>query len=56
MDTPEYTTLAAALKRVPDPPSAAVSATPGILIMAALVRGERHGRGLGQWVQEPAAE
>ena len=43
MDTPEYTTLTAALKRVPDPPSAAVSATPGILIMAALVRGERHG-------------
>ena len=55
MDTPEYTTLTAALKGVPDPPSAAVSATPGILIMAALVKG-RASWGIGQWVQEHAAE
>ncbi len=57
MDTPEYTTLAAPLKGLPDPRQHRGQRYPwSLLIMAALLSGERHGRGLGQWVQEHAAE
>ena len=44
MDTPEYTTLAAPLKGVPDPRQRRGQHYPwSLLIMAALVSGERHG-------------
>ena len=57
MDTPEYTTLAAALKGLPDPRQRRGQRYPwSLLILAALLSGERHGRGIGQWVQEHAAE
>ena len=57
MDSPEYTTLTAALKGLPDPRQHRGQRYPwSLLIMAALLSGERHGRGLGQWVQEHAAE
>jgi predicted transposase YbfD/YdcC len=58
MDEPEYTSLAAALAAVPDPRgkrgrrySWELLLT---LISAALVSGQRHGRGIGQWVREHA--
>lgn len=60
MDTFEYTTLAAALKAVPDPRIRRGQRYPWslllILIAAALASGEHHGRGIGQWVQEHATE
>lgn len=60
MDTFEYTTLAAALKAVPDPRKRRGQRYPWslllILIAAALASGEHHGRGIGQWVQEHATE
>ncbi len=60
MDTCQYTTLAAALTEVPDPRQRRGQRYPWslllILFTAALASGERHERGIGQWVQEPAPE
>ena len=56
MDPDQYTTLAAALQAVPDPRQRYPWALLLTLIMAALVSGEQHGRGIGQWGQEHAAE
>lgn len=60
MDTFEHTTLAAALKAVPDPRKRRGHRYPWslllILIAAALARGKRHRREIGRWVQEHATE
>ena len=56
MDPDQYMTLAAALQAVPDPRQRYPWALLLTLIMAALVSGEQHGRGIGQWGQEHAAE
>jgi predicted transposase YbfD/YdcC len=60
MDEPEYTTLVAALADVPDPRQRRGRRYAwGLLLTligAALVSGQRHGRGIGQWVREHAAE
>jgi len=60
MDTPQYSTLAAALAAIPDPRHArgkrhawSVILT---LLCAALVSGQRSGRAMGQWVHEHADE
>ena len=56
MDEGEYTSLVAALAGVEDPRRARGRRYPwGLLwtlIAAAMVSGERHGHGIGQWVQE----
>lgn len=58
MDRVEYTSLAAALGDVPDPRHARGQRYPWplllVLISAALVSGQPHGRGIGQWVREHA--
>ena len=52
MDPDQYTTLAAALQAVPDPRQRRGQRYPWslllTLIMAALISGEQHGRGIGQ--------
>jgi predicted transposase YbfD/YdcC len=60
MDGSEYTTLVEALAGVPDPRRRrgqryrwTVLLT---LVAAAILSGERHGRGIGQWVREHAEE
>jgi predicted transposase YbfD/YdcC len=59
MDEHEYTTLVAALAGVPDPRRRRGQRYPWPLLLeliaAALVSGQRHGRGIGQWVGEQAA-
>ena len=56
MDEGKYTSLVAALAGVDDPRQARGRRYPWellwTLIAAALVSGERHGHGIGQWVQE----
>jgi len=56
MDEGEYTSLVAALAGVGDPRQARGRRYPWeilwTLIAAAMVSGERHGHGIGQWVQE----
>ena len=56
MDEEEYTSLVAALAGVDDPRRARgrryTWELRWTLIAAAMVSGERHGRGIGQWVQE----
>lgn len=58
MDTCEYTTLVAALADVPDPRHKRGQRYTWelllLLIGAALVSGQQHGRGIGQWVREHA--
>ena len=58
MDLPEYTSLGAALRDVPDPrrPRGQRHAWPLLLtlIAAALASGQRSGRAIGQWVDEHA--
>jgi predicted transposase YbfD/YdcC len=58
MDRVEYTSLAAALSDVPDPRQARGQRYPWplllVLISAALVSGQTHGRGISQWVREHA--
>jgi predicted transposase YbfD/YdcC len=59
MDRVEYTTVAAALSDVPDPRQARGQRYPWplllVLISAALVSGQTHGRAISQWVREHAA-
>ena len=54
----QYTTVAEALADVPDPRARRGRRYPWplllLLITAALASGERHGRGIGQWVRERA--
>ena len=47
MDPDQYTTLAATLQAVPDPRQRYPWSLLLTLIMAALVSGEQHGRGIG---------
>ncbi|MBI4498838.1 MAG: transposase family protein [Chloroflexi bacterium] len=58
MDEDQDTTWAAALREVPDPRKRRGVRHPWSLrlirIGAALVRGQRHGRAIAQWVREPA--
>lgn len=58
MDHGEYTSLAAALGAVPDPRAARGKRYPWplllVLISAALVSGQPHGRAISQWVREHA--
>lgn len=58
MDRVEYTSLAAALRDVPDPRHARGQRYPWplllVLISAALASGQTHGRGISQWVREHA--
>lgn len=58
MDQGEYTNLAEALMAVPDPRAARGKRYPWplllVLISAALVSGQPHGRAIGQWVREHA--
>jgi predicted transposase YbfD/YdcC len=58
MDRVEYTSLAAALADVPDPRAARGQRYPWalllVLISAALVSGQPHGRAISQWVREHA--
>jgi predicted transposase YbfD/YdcC len=60
MDRGEYTTLVAALRQVPDPRQRRGQRYPWwvllTLIAAAVVSGQQHGRAIGQWVREHAAE
>src|SRR5688500_2633468 len=60
MDEGEYTSLAEALAAVPDPRRRRGRRYAWALLLtligAALVSGQRHGRGIGQWVREHAAE
>jgi predicted transposase YbfD/YdcC len=59
MDTQEYTGLIEALDAVPDPRNRRGCRYPWlhllVLISLALASGERHGRGIGQWVRERAS-
>lgn len=58
MDQRKYTTLVEALADVPDPRKRRGQRYPWIflltLVSAALASGQRHGRAIGQWVQEHA--
>ncbi len=58
MDQRKYTTLVEALAEVPDPRKRRGQRYPWIflltLMVAALASGQRHGRAIGQWVQEHA--
>jgi predicted transposase YbfD/YdcC len=60
MDGREYTSLVAALAAVPDPRHRRGQRYGWTqlltLIVAAVASGERHGRGIGQWVEEHAPE
>lgn len=56
MDQGEYTSMAAALAAVPDPRQARGQRYPWqlviVLVAAAMASGQRHGRAIGQWVDE----
>jgi len=60
MDQHKFTTLVEALAAVPDPRKRRGQRYPWIflltLVAAALASGQQHGRAIGQWVQEHAAE
>jgi predicted transposase YbfD/YdcC len=56
MDTGQYTTLVEALRAVADPRKRRGQRYPWVvllsLIVAAMASGERHGRGISQWIRE----
>lgn len=60
MDEREYTTVVSALAAVPDPRQKRGQRYPWAvlltLVAAAILSGERHGRGIGQWVREHTDE
>ena len=60
MDEREYSTLVEALAAVPDPRHQRGRRYPWalllVLVAAALVSGQRHGRGIGPWVHEHAGQ
>jgi predicted transposase YbfD/YdcC len=60
MDLDEYTSLAAALRLVPDPRQRRGQRYPWWMLLtviaAAVASGQRHGRAIGQWVHEHRSE